>query len=94
MDFGVWTLNTVLSKWLIYGGSAAAIGDVLAWRALGFAALLILALVLLRWPQGLTGTACQLAVSLCALAGVGLIDVSYAAIGPSVDHGSDARPPR
>jgi len=161
MDLDVWTLNTVFSKWLIYGACAAAIGgpgiaalllvdgstrprvrtvlrytgigcavgllavaanfflqvgafadnglkglfdagimvllwqtaigDALTWRVLGFAALLFLSLVVLRWPQSLASTTGRWTVSLSVLVGIGLIGTSYAAIGHSAEHGLGAR---
>lgn len=161
MDVDVWTLNTVLLKWLIYGGSAAAIGgfgiailllfdastrqrapmvlrftgigcavgliaiaanfflqvgafaddgvsglfdvgimallwqsavgEALALRALGFVALVILSVGLLRWPRSLSGPAARWMITLCVVAGIGLIGASFAAIGHSAEHGIAAR---
>ncbi|MDX1527073.1 MAG: CopD family protein [Gammaproteobacteria bacterium] len=63
MDVDAWTLNTVLFKWLIYGGSAAAIGGI------GIATLLLFdASTRPRIPAALRFTGIGCAVGLIAIA--------------------------
>lgn len=69
----------------------SSVGDALAWRMLGFAGLLGLALVALRWPQYLAGPAGRRVLVVTYLAGIGLVGASFAAVGHSAEHGSAAR---
>lgn len=67
------------------------VGDALAWRVLGFAGLLALALVVLRWPQYVAAPAGRGVLAVSYLAGIGLVGASFAAVGHSAEHGPAAR---